>query len=178
MSQRVLKNSKQSTAVKKAWSQANKLHKAIQLEQTQVEGWDSPFEGYQGVKSTPGLARRFNSLIKKGQVLNAGGGLKRKTIAYSKWLAEMQAPQSPAASEQPRSSREMFQISSQETKTNPTQTPEVITQSKSRPIIDLQVLENLSQTCRQFQITPNELVAHINILEQLQVLDTTCVQNS
>lgn len=150
MSQRVLKNSKQSTAVKKAWSQANKLHKAIQL-----EGWDFG-------SSTPGLARRFNSLIKKGQVLNAGGGLKRKTIAYSKWLAEMQAPQSPAASEQP-------QISSQETKTNPTQTPEAITQSKSRPAVDLQVLENLSQTCRQFQITPNELVAHINILEQLQV---------
>lgn len=163
MSQRALKNSKQSTAVKKSWSQANKLHKAIQL------------EDYQGVKSTPGLARRFNSLIKKGQVpcgvldVNAG----RKTLAYSKWLAEM----SPAASEQPQI-RITRSVSSQETKTNPTQTPEVITQSKSLPAIDLQVLENLSQTCRQFQITPNELVAHINILEQLQVLDTTCVQPS
>jgi len=97
---------KQSTAVKKAWSQANKLHKAIQL-----EGWDD-----QGVQSTPGLARRYNSLIKKGLVPPHPVGLKHKTLAYSKWLAEMALDfcdiengfQSPASSEQP-------QISSEET---------------------------------------------------------------
>lgn len=173
---------KQSTAVKKAWSQANKLHKAVQL-----EGWDD--QGM-GPMSTPGLARRYNSLIKKGLVQIQGAGSKHKTLAYSKWLGEMETanrmaqglfvapPQSPASSEQP-------QISSEET--NPAivedkpfavdllvKSDGYVTSIELDQHLTISLLENLSQTCKQFKVTPNELITHINILEQLQVLDTTC----
>jgi len=90
-----------------------------------------------------------------------GAGSKHKTLAYSKWLAEMALRlQSPASSEQP-------QISSEET--NP-----AIAEDKPFELKSISLLENLSQTCKQFKVTPNELITHINILEQLQVLDTTC----
>ena len=97
---------KQSTAVKKAWSQANKLHKAIQL-----EGWDD-----QGVQSTPGTSSPVQLTNQKGPGATASSRSKTQTLAYSKWLAEMALDfcdiengfQSPASSEQP-------QISSEET---------------------------------------------------------------
>ena len=142
-----------ATAVKKAWSEANKLHKAIQS-----EGMDT----FQSRKSTPGLARRYNSLMKKGLVPKQSG-LKNKILGYGEWLAKQQPRQKPA------------QVSSKET-TSPTKGAAI--PPTAVEVVDFKVLENLSQTCRRFQITPNELVAHVNILEQLQVLDTTCVQDA
>jgi hypothetical protein len=153
--------SKKSSAVKKAWAEANKLHKTIQS-----EGMDT----FQSRKSTPGLARRYNSLMKKGLVPKQRG-IKNKIEAYGEWLAKQQPRQKPVEVD------EFGQpvVSSKET-TSPTKGAAI--PPTAVEVVDFKVLENLSQTCRQFQITPNELVAHVNILEQLQVLDTTCVQDA
>lgn len=147
---------KKATAVKKAWSEANKLHKAMSQS-------DSHYSDDQGTQSTPGLARRYNSLMKKGRVPKQIG-LKNKVLGDTEWL-DQHGPD-PA---QPT------QVSSEETKTSPTTGTAIDTNMFENSI---SLLENLSETCRRFQITPNELVAHVNILEQLQVLDTTCVQDA
>ncbi|MHA2082960.1 MAG: hypothetical protein ACYSYU_00245 [Planctomycetota bacterium] len=151
-----------ATAVKKAWSEANKLHKAMSTLGVVWSQSDGHYSDNQGTQSTPGLARRYNSLMKKGLVPKQSG-LKNKVLGYSEWLANEGKLEEPA------------QVSSKET-TSPTKgaaIPLTVVE-----VVDFKVLENLSQTCRRFQITPNELVAHVNILEQLQVLDTTCVQDA
>ena len=122
---------KKATAVKKAWSEANKLHKAMSQS-------DSHYSDDQGTQSTPGLARRYNSLMKKGRVPKQIG-LKNKVLGYAEWL-DQHGPD-PA---QPT------QVSSEETKTSPT----------TGTAIDTNMLENSIS------------------LEQLQVLDTTCVQDA
>ena len=167
---------KKVTAVKKAWSEANKLHKAMSQS-------DSHYSDDQGIRrlveiqSTPGLARRYNSLMKKGLVPKQSG-LKNKVLGYAEWLANEGKIEGMVSTDEPA------QVSSKETKTTGTAI-DMFEKSISLAHVNileqvqvLDILENLSQTCRQFQITPNELVAHVNILEHLQVLDTTCVQKA